>query len=143
MDTENAENYGSVQLLLNRTLTINGYENKEYHCRDKLDDDPPDLSDPDCQRAGCCREYTVMSAPGDVLIIILQMFRHDEYYQPYKINPKIDINEELIAHDRFELCGIVWHEGPSTNYAHYTSNVKADGRWFYTNDTTVTEGLKK
>ena len=62
---------------------------------------------------------------------------------PYKINPKIDINEELIAHDRFELCGIVWHEGPSTNYAHYTSNVKADGRWFYTNDTTVTEGLKK
>ena len=107
LDTENAENYGSVQLLLNRTLTINGYENKEYHCRGKLDNDPPDLSDPGCQRAGCRREYTVMSAPGDVLIIILQMFKHDEYYQPYKINAKIDINEELIAHDRFELCGIV------------------------------------
>ena len=62
---------------------------------------------------------------------------------PYKINPKIDINEELIAHDRFELSGIVWHEGPSTNSGHYTSNVKLDRRWFYTNDTTVTEGLKK
>ena len=39
LDTENAENYGSVQLSLNRTLTINSYQNKEYHCRGKLDDD--------------------------------------------------------------------------------------------------------
>ena len=109
LDTENAENYGPVQLLLNRTFRINGYENKEYHCRCKLDDDPADPSDPGCQRASRCREYTVMSVPGDVLIIILQMFKHDEYYQPYKINSKIDISEELIdeEHDRFELCGII------------------------------------
>ena len=46
LDTENAENYGSAQLLLNRTLRINGYENKEYHCRGKLDDDPSDPLDP-------------------------------------------------------------------------------------------------
>ena len=84
LDSENAENCGPVQLLLNRTLTINHYENKQHHCRGKLDDDPPDPSDPSCQRAGRCREYTVMSVPGDVLIIILQMCRHDEYYQPYK-----------------------------------------------------------
>ena len=44
LDTENAENYESVQLVLNRTLTINGYENKKYHCRGKLDDDPRDPS---------------------------------------------------------------------------------------------------
>ena len=50
-----------------------------------------------------------MSAPGDVLIIILQMFKHDEYYQPYKINSEIDISEELIdeEHDRFEPCAII------------------------------------
>ena len=84
LDTENGENYGSFQLLLNRTLTINGYEDKECHCRDKLDDDTPDLSDPGCQRACHCREYTIMSVPDDVLIIILEMFRHDKYYQPYK-----------------------------------------------------------
>ena len=108
-DTENAENYGSVRLLLNRTLRINGYENKEYHRRGKLDDDPPHRSDPGCQRASRCREYNVMSVPGDVLIITLQMFKHDEYYQPYKINSKIHISEELIdeEHDRFELCGII------------------------------------
>ena len=94
VDTENAENYGSVQLPLNRTLTINGYENK-YHCRGKLDDDPPDPSDQGCQRAGRCRKYTVMSVPGNMLIIILQMFRHNKYYQPYKINPKTDINEDV------------------------------------------------
>ena len=35
-----------------------------------------------------------MSVPGNMLIIILQMFRHNKYYQPYKINPKTDINEE-------------------------------------------------
>ena len=58
-----------------------------------------------------------MSFPGNMLIIILQIFRHNKYYQPYKINPKTDINEELIAHD--ELCGIVWHEGPSTYSGHY------------------------
>ena len=142
LDTENAENHASVQLLLNSTLTINGYQNTEYHCRGKLDD-TPDPSDAGCRRAGRCREYTVMSVPGDVLIITLQMFRHDEYCQPYKKNPKIDINEELMAHDRFELCCTVWHEGPSTNSGHYTSNLKVDRRWFYTNDTTVTEGLKK
>ena len=82
LDTGNAEIYGSAQLLLNRTLRINGYKNKDYHCRGKLDDDPPGSSDPVCQRARRCREYTVMSVPGDVLIIILQVFRHDEYYQP-------------------------------------------------------------
>ena len=109
LDTENAEIYGSVQLLLNTSLRINDYKNKEYHCRGKLDDDPPGSSDPGCQRARCCREYTVMSVPGYVLIIILQVLRHDEYYQPYKINSKIDINEELIdeEHDRFELFGII------------------------------------
>ena len=109
LDTENAENYGSVQLLLNRTFRINDYENKEHHCRGKLDDDPPDPSDPGCQRASRCREHTIMSAPGDVLIIILQMFKHDEYYQPYKINSEIDISEELIdeEHDRFEPCAII------------------------------------
>ena len=60
-----------------------------------------------------------------------------------KINPKIDINEELIARDRFELCSTAWHEGPSTNSGHYTSNGKVDGRWFYNNATTVIQGLKK
>ena len=45
LDTEKAENYRSAQLLLNRTFRINYYENKEYHCRGKLDDDPPDPSD--------------------------------------------------------------------------------------------------
>ena len=39
LDTENAENYGSVQLPMNRTLTINSYQNNEYHYRGKLDDD--------------------------------------------------------------------------------------------------------
>ena len=107
LDTENAENYGSAQLLLNRILRINVYENKEYNCKSKLDDDPPDPSDPGCQRLSRCRKYTVMTVPGDVLIIILQVFKHDEYYHPYKINLKIDISEELIAHDRFEICGIV------------------------------------
>ena len=107
LDTENAENYGSAQLLLNRILRINVYENKEYNCKSKLDDDPPDPSDPGCQRLSRCRKYTVMTVPGDVLIIILQVFKHDEYYHPYKINLKIDINEELLAHDRFEICGIV------------------------------------
>ena len=82
LDTGNAEIYGSAQLLLNRTLRINGYKNKDYHCMGKLDDDPPGSLDPVCQRARRCREYTVMSVPGDVLIIILQVFRHDEYYQP-------------------------------------------------------------
>ena len=50
-----------------------------------------------------------MSVPGDVLIIVLQMFKHDEYYQPYKINSKTDINEKIIdeEHDRFELSGII------------------------------------
>ena len=54
-----------------------GCENK-YHCRGKLDDDPPDPSDPGCQRAGRCGKYTVMSVPGNMLIIILQMFRHNK-----------------------------------------------------------------
>ena len=50
-----------------------------------------------------------MSVPGDVLIIILHMFKHDKYYQPYNINSEIDISEELIdeEHDKFKLCGII------------------------------------
>ena len=72
LDTANAENYGSVQLPLNRTRL------RKYHCRGKLDDDPPDPSDPGCQRAGRCGKYTVMSVPGNMLIIILQMFRHNK-----------------------------------------------------------------
>ena len=84
-----------------------------------------------------------MTVPGDVLIIILQVFKHDEYYQPFKINLKIDINEELIAHDRFEICGSVQNKGPSNNSGHYISNVKVDGRWFYNDDTTVIDSLEK
>ena len=47
-----------------------------------------------------------MSVPGNILIIILQMFRHSKYYQPYKINPKTDINEELIAHDSLNFVAL-------------------------------------
>ena len=54
---------------------MNGYENHHFQCRGKLDDIPPDPSDPGCQKTGKCKEYTVMSAPGDFLIIHLQVTR--------------------------------------------------------------------
>ena len=77
-------------------------------------------------------------------MIQLQIFKWDNNYQQQKLNPNIEINEELIiCGDRFELCGIVWHSGPSVTSGHYTSNVKVNGTWFYTDDIHVRREFKK
>ena len=84
-----------------------------------------------------------MNVPGDILIIQLQVFRWNNDLSPYKYIPEIALNEELICSDKFELTGIVWHSGDSTNSGHYTCNVRINNTWFYTDDINVTEGLKE
>ena len=59
----------------------------------------------------------------------------------------IEIKQELILHEfrqnnKYELCGIVWHESETATTGHYTSNVKIDDRLFFVNDTAVSDGLK-
>lgn len=129
---------------MDRCGRIDGVVNKEYKCEGKLTAQSPDTG---CGMKGKCREYKTIGFSGDVLILHLQIVRFDNNFQPKKINPGIEINDELMLSEfgkknRFELCGIIWHEGETINSGHYTSNVKINGTWFYTNDTTVSRGRK-
>ena len=144
LDTEDWETYRSVKLLLDRCSRIDGVVNKDYRCEGNLIDQPPDTG---CGKKGKCYEYKTIAFSGDVLILHLQIVRFDNNFQPKKINPRIEINDELMLSEfgqknRFELCGIIWHEGETINTGHYTSNVKINGTWYYTNDTTVSRGRK-
>ena len=142
LDTEDSEMFPSVQMLLDRTLSQYGVKNEDYQCRGNIDNDP-NTSDRGCGKRGTCTEYTAMNVPGDILIIQLQVFRWNNDLSPYKYIPEIALNEELICSDKFELTGIVWHSGDSTNSGHYTCNVRINNTWFYTDDINVTEGLKE
>ena len=141
LDTENFETCRSVELLLDNAQRIDCTLNSKYQCRG-------DEDGPGCGKEGSCREYTKISFPGDVLIIQLQMFRWNALtLKPQNINPQSEINEKLVMHefgqnDKYELRGIVWHEGETAISGHYTSNVKIDDRWFFINDTDVSHGFK-
>ena len=145
LDTNDADSFGSVQLLLDRYLSDEGSLSKEYQCRGELIGREllPGV-DPGCQQTGRCREYNRLTVKGDVLIIQLKMFDYDIISnQPRKRTPNIIIDEELRCFDTYELFGIVWHSGDSANSGHYVSNVKVNGVWYLTNDTLVTRELKR
>ena len=142
--TENADNFTSVQSLLDQTLSENGIPNSDYQCRGDLTDQNiiPGL-DPGCQKRGSCREFRNLEILGDFLIIVLQLFTYDDNFQPYKATPNITINHELTCFDTFELCGIVWHSGLTADSGHYVSSVKINGQWFLADDNKIEPGLKQ
>ena len=143
LDTENTDIFGSIQLLLDNSISQNGHRNTEYQCRgDLINEEIIPGVDAGCQRIGTCTEYTTLEVLGDFLIILVQLFRY-ENNRSYKVTPNITINEQITCFDSFELCGIVWHSGPTIDSGHYFSNVKINGQWFLTNDTMVEPGLKQ
>ena len=55
-----------------------------------------------------------------------------------KLSKNIIVDTDIDIYDHFELQGIIWHHGESYNNGHYTSNVKVNGVWYNTDDTSIT-----
>ena len=81
---------------------------------------------------------------SDYLIIQLNIFKFDSYTGPFKLQPKIEINQHIsIAETNMDLFGIVFHRGTSVNAGHYTSAVLAANSWFMTNDEYISQWIPK
>ena len=93
LDTDDDETFGSVQLLLDKSISLYGCPNRHYQCRgDLINEEIIPGIDPGCQRRGSCTEFRTLEIFGDFLIIVLQLFRYDDNHQPYKVTPDIMIN---------------------------------------------------
>ena len=135
----------TISGLLDRTLDSSGYLRPEYRCEIARDDVGNEVLDENGNRQGCglrgtCSESIQITEVGENLILQLKVYTEDEYGEKSKIIPDMTIDQQIRRYAFFELQGIVWHHGRSWQNGHYTADVKVDGVWYSTSDTSVNEG---
>jgi len=93
-----------------------------------------------CHAVGSCTKADLITHTSEVLIIQLKIFNYsNEHNMIKKINPNLNIEEEIMLWGNWTLHGIIYHEGDHAHSGHYTCGIKKKDKWFIISDSSVTQ----
>ena len=70
----------------------------------------------------------------------MKIFRFDIFNGTIKkVIPTLSIDHQIRLFDTLTLQGVIYHQGSNANSGHYTSAVKVNNKWFFINDSNVSD----
>ena len=91
-----------------------------------------------CDLKGHCQISTVITVPGDYMILHLKIYDENDFGQRRKLFPDLTVDSELSMHETFDLQGVISHHGFSWTHGHYTSDIKVIDKWYHADDSRIT-----